>query len=240
MNMHNSLDHDGLDGVLPAKKTTSVTYKYFIWIVPFVILIIILFAVFESKKEKTVVDVALKAKADVQLMTSDKIESIEPKVAVIVKPIEPSSLAELIPDQEKPIDNNVFVKPTKTGLLDSSDKQSGLDSEEMLVVDSIETLDSVVVENSNYTFRFNFSVSTIDSLSTVETQGLIHFVNSCKASVTIVGHTCNMGTAELNHYLALEREKAMQQYLIKQNISSDLLSIRSEGMNQPAYQGVSQ
>lgn len=54
-----------------------------------------------------------------------------------------------------------------------------------------------------------------------------------EATVAIIGHTDNAGSAEYNRELGFERAKHIMNLLVKQGISKNRISIRSQGEEQP-------
>jgi len=253
MKTHSALDHDGLDGILPIVKTTSSGSKFLIWIVLFVILIVAVLTVFWTKQKIPVADDQLIIKTELAGLNTQKnstdikpeaetsIEAAYPSIqeikeikessleTVTVKPVELTPPVVVIADVEKNNDiANTSMPVVERTVTEFPDKQADLDTNKVNINSS-----NRVTTNITETFLFKHAISSMDLISADDTQRLIHYVKRCNSSVMIVGHTCNLGVSEYNQYLGLVRAKAMQQFLIKQNINPDILKVSSDGMNKP-------
>lgn len=248
MKTQSVLDHDGLDGILPIVKSTSSASKLLIWIVLFVILIVTLLTVFWSQQKKSTAN-------DQLIITTELAELNTQKNSTDIKPEEETSLEAAYPSiqETKAIKDSSLetdiTKPVElsppVAVIADVEKINAIASTSMSVVDEKTTafpdkhvdLDTnkVTINSGNKveTFLFEHATSNMGLISANDTQRLIHYVKGCKSSVMIVGHTCNLGVSEYNQYLGLVRAKAMQKFLIKQNITPDILKVSSEGMNNP-------
>lgn len=84
----------------------------------------------------------------------------------------------------------------------------------------------------------NFVYSESDILPEMK-QMLDNKVEILKKYPTIlidcVGHTCNIGTAERNYQLGLERATAVKSYLVSKGISAGRIDVSSRGLEDPAF-----
>ncbi len=55
------------------------------------------------------------------------------------------------------------------------------------------------------------------------------------SKVSVIGHTCNIGSASYNQKLSERRAQAVRDYLIKQGIPADEIEARGEGLRNPKY-----
>jgi len=253
MKTDSALDHDGLDGILPIVKTTSSVSKFLIWVVFFVILVVAVLTVFWTEQNKAVVEDQLITKTELLGLNTQKnstnnkpeaetsIEAAYPSIQEtkeskesslekdIAKPVEFSPPVAVIADVAKinEIANTSMPVVEKEAAV-FPDKQANLDTNKVNINSS-----NRVTTNITETFLFKHATSSMDLISADDTQRLIEYVKRCDSSVMIVGHTCNLGVSEYNQYLGLVRAKAMQQFLIKQNINPDILKVSSDGMNKP-------
>lgn len=248
MKSPHSLDHDGLDGILPNLKAAPSAPKYLIWIGLIFLLLVIILILFWVKKDKLVSDSILLTEAESSThikkkLATIKAEEIRPENNVLDElPLE--SISTLAKQQIKnsPIiklhadSNTSSFSETKSiaspTLGYSIAKQVSSDKPVTTTNDKTNTHDKVVVANTLLTFQFKYSSSEVKVLSEKETNRLTNFVNKCDR-VVIIGHTCNMGSAEFNYKLGLARAISMQKFLIGQGITSGILSTRSEGMEKP-------
>lgn len=248
MNTPRSLDHDGLDGILPpVSKAPSFLQKYLIW---FVVLLAILLLVFWFNKTKPVSNSNLKSKAESTFNSKESFaivdakqtkESEQTKSANIIIATESPSIASLSQSkgQIKGISNNKLslgsantsLKQTTKNSLPSSVKQANLD--EITTITNNKSSTPILTTNTPLTVLFKFSSSEVKSLSTDESKRLSQFISSCDSKISIIGHTCNLGSVTLNYQLGLARAKSIRQYLITQGASPDFLTAHSEGMTKP-------
>ncbi len=248
MNSPHSLDHDGLDGVLPDLKAPSSLHKYLIWIGLVVLLLVIILILFWIKNDKPVSEPILLAEVESSIGTKEKLATIEAEeiksensvpdelpsesVSTLAKQqIKNSSIIKLLADS-----NNSSLNEAKSSASStqgySIESQVSSDKPVTIAVDKTNTSDKVMAENTLLTFNFKHSSSEVKALTVIETKRLTSFVNSCDR-VIIVGHTCNQGPAAFNYQFGLARATSMQQYLIGQGISPGILTARSEGMDKP-------
>jgi len=61
-----------------------------------------------------------------------------------------------------------------------------------------------------------------------------------QAIISIVGHTCNIGSGEYNEKLSYERAEAAKGYLIKKGINHSRIVLKPEGMKNPTYPNTSE
>lgn len=248
MKSPHSLDHDGLDGVLPNLKAPHSLPKYLIWTGLIFLLLVIILILFWVKKDNPVSDSILLTKAESSIHIKEKLATIEAKE---IKP--ENNVPDELPSEpvstpvKQQIKNSPIIKPhadskkssfneTKSSTPPTRDysieNQVSPDKPVPTANDKTNTHDKVVVANTLLTFQFKYSSSEVKALSKKETNRLTNFVSKCDR-VVIVGHTCNMGSAEFNYQLGLARAISMQQFLIGQAITPGILSSRSEGMDKP-------
>ena len=64
-------------------------------------------------------------------------------------------------------------------------------------------------------------------------QKLADRVKGTGESITLIGHTDNVGTAERNQQLGLDRANAIKRLLVSKGVNTDLITTDSKGMSQP-------
>ena len=243
-----SLDHDGLDGVLPDLKAPHSLPKHLIWIGLVFLLLAIILILFWVKKDNPVSGSILLTKAEPSIHIKEKLATIEAKEIKPENNVPDELPSEPVSTQVKQqIKNSPIIKLHADSSNSSfNEKKSSLspalrysiknqdDSDKPVTTanDKTNTDGKAKVANTLLTFQFKYSSSKIKVLSEKETNRLTNFIKKCDR-VVIVGHTCNLGTAKFNYQLGLARAISMQQFLIGQGITPAVLTTRSEGMDKP-------
>lgn len=81
---------------------------------------------------------------------------------------------------------------------------------------------------------FETDKSNLEENSEIELGKLVSFLNTNPSiHIEIQGHTDNIGTADYNLKLSTERAKAVYNYLIDHNISSERLTYKGYGLSEP-------
>ncbi len=243
MNTPHSLDHDGLDGVLPATREPFLLKKTLIWILLAILLALFFIALwFIQPQAVSAPPILIKAesakdiKDTLTVIKPEKINSLKTLPPILsTTPLVIQDKEQLKPHTTSDNSNNIPLNESKNSASSTSDhslnKQANLDTVAPIPVDKNNS-NYVVVTNIMQAILFKHSSSKIKALSADETKHLNNIVNGCD-SVIIIGHTCNQGPSAFNYQLGLARAKSMSQYLINQGSSKDIFTVRSEGMDKP-------
>ena len=81
---------------------------------------------------------------------------------------------------------------------------------------------------------FEFGESTLMPTARQRLQGVSDALKMMEGrKLTIVGHTDNVGDAQANKELSLERARSVRDYLVQQGLSEDMMTIEGRGETQP-------
>lgn len=140
----------------------------------------------------------------------------EPVVAVIEEPITPPILEEVV----KPSPEVVEVVEPKDSVKDT-------------------TLDEFKVEvvrfNEEESIQFNFNERDLRKDTEIRLGRLVRLMVESKAEIIVVGHTCNIGSEDVNYRIGLDRALRVKKYLVEQGVPEDKILIQSMGEKEPKY-----
>lgn len=85
-----------------------------------------------------------------------------------------------------------------------------------------------------FTVRFKFDSSKLALLSSAESADLLNAAKACQGRVSLVGHTCNLGSDASNVQLGLARANALKKWLVGQGVAAERIVTASEGRHKPA------
>jgi|GEM_PF-2121829 len=107
-------------------------------------------------------------------------------------------------------------------------------TEKISVNDTITTVDTLAKNEALPDKLDDFDRSTISAVFQRSLQPLIDYLrNNADASVTLTGHTDNIGSEEYNQMLSVQRAKAVQQFLLQQGIDKKMIRALGMGEKQP-------
>ncbi len=64
---------------------------------------------------------------------------------------------------------------------------------------------------------------------------MVRLMAESKAETIVVGHTCNIGSNEVNYRIGLDRALRVKKYLVEQGVPEDKIQIKSMGEKEPKY-----
>ncbi len=247
------LDQNGLDGVLPEKKTFP---KALVWVALIVILLTSLLLVFfyttkgdtdsnQSKSSEKIIQTEL----NTNLVSDAKEIVLEGKelASDIVLSVDNHSVDQLQASANRPpivlntvvttakekIDNISLPDDSKNEIPENSNSSENIIALKQANVSEV-TKDKVIATISpSYQYIFKLSSSKLKGITVEEDSRLTRFIEQCNNGTVIVGHTCNVGSTAFNYQLGLERATSMKQHLVELGINPNELTLRSAGMNQP-------
>ncbi len=169
-------------------------------------------------------------------------DSFDSEAKEVVQPLTEQSaemiISEIAPEIPNEVQTSEQLEADQTKIL--ADLQTPLtvasiDDNENTIAQSLtaKPISEALTPIVKRSYLFDHETSELKSFSTAEKTALKQWVSSCTGTVTIVGHTCNLGDEKYNEYLGMQRAKSMQQFLIQQNVSPELLTVHSEGIKQP-------
>ena len=109
-----------------------------------------------------------------------------------------------------------------------------LDHEEVVdkfVIDIFCTSGRLVLRSVQ--FALGSAEITRDSASVLDE--LANILSGRNSSITISGHTCTLGSEQLNQRLSERRAASVKAYLVKKGIPADSMSTRGYGFHQPKF-----
>ncbi len=81
--------------------------------------------------------------------------------------------------------------------------------------------------------QFNFDTTDLSHLQQSKKVALITFAQECKKNIIVTGHTCNIGSGEVNWAVGLARAEATKIFLNQKGIPAKKITINSLGEKQP-------
>lgn len=104
---------------------------------------------------------------------------------------------------------------------------------EKLILDEFRT--EVMRFNADENIQFNFNQRELNEALRTRLAGLVELMAKSECVTLIVGHTCNIGSEEVNYLVGLERAKRVKQYLVEQGIPKSKIQIGSKGAAEPKF-----
>jgi outer membrane protein OmpA-like peptidoglycan-associated protein len=247
MNTPRALDHDGLDGVLPPPPPPFKKRKFWIGLAVLLVILLILFWLSTTKPGSDTTSLSktellLSTEGNIEPMESESIKLVSSSVqndsSLVSASSQSNDQIESMSDINVSIDsNNSFLKETKKSELpisgQLSDPQPGFDKVVTITAENKYNSNNENVANSTQIYLFKVSSRELPSFSKDEAKRLTDLIDRCDTKIIVVGHTCSLGTAEFNDGLGLARATSMYQYLIRQGVNPDVITVRSEGMGKP-------
>lgn len=254
-----SLDHDGLDGVLPSldkarldsgnlrvkpekalKKPKRSNVPWLVGVVGLLALLAVL-TIDLSKIPDSTTETAALSKPIIPAEPSAEISRQQPEIAA-TKPEAPAgpAAAAMAP---------IPVAETKTEAGPAPDaqqtEQASIEGEQQLA-DAIASLpteptaagvskaaaDTFAVPR--FTVYFKFDSGQLAQQSAAAVDELVSAAQSCSGQVRLVGHTCNLGTDAGNLALGRIRANVVKKMLVARGIPKQNIVTASEGMARPA------
>jgi OOP family OmpA-OmpF porin len=83
--------------------------------------------------------------------------------------------------------------------------------------------------------QFALGSAVITNESSAVLNEVANILRSSKASVAVAGHTCSLGSDQLNQGLSERRAAAVKTYLVKKGIPADTISTHGYGKTMPKY-----
>lgn len=244
MNTPRFLDVDGLDGVLiqPAKKSKFIFLALLI-----LCLVIALLCGFLYVKTDVIQTFFLKS-------VNEKLNTVrEPVLEVKIESVDTTSEQSVIFElPEEATASGGYQQLDKYSAAIQSDRLSSKADVETVLNDgrfvsvpsveikataptekNISEVKKLISHNLKYKFSFKFSSTSVELVSATEVKALTYFIEQCDNTVSVIGHTCNLGSVKYNYQLGLNRAKAMYKYLVKKGIKPNALNVISKGMTEP-------
>lgn len=218
MKKRRTLDHDGLDGVLPSAgsaKPKAIWFQSPWFLMILCSLLIILF--FAQKQSE--MPLALTAEHPPQA----GIVSAKTDLATEAENLHPAGVESA---------SESAAKPTNaTPLVESGDVQmpKAQPDPEPVVSEQVKSPSAAA-----FTVYFELASSKLNLLPEAEIGNVVSAAKSCSSRIKLIGHTCNLGTAAGNQKLGLARAKAVENLLVAQDIKRQRIVTESKGMRQPA------
>lgn len=101
---------------------------------------------------------------------------------------------------------------------------------------SLEELKAEVIRfNEDESIQFNFNERDLREETKIRLYRLVRLVTQSQAGTIVVGHTCNIGTDEVNNRIGLDRANRVKSYLIEQGVPEDKIQIQSMGEKDAKY-----
>ena len=261
MKQQHSLDHDGLDGILPSspKPKSNYFYSRLFWLVP--ILIIIASTAFWLQKNRQIYPLQSSARLENLPHLSDGItvaKNESPTSSISTQRVPPSISGQ---------SGNVSLpspNPTEPTLSDNSHSNQSPEALENQITPARKSADAEtatsmkppVIEpvpaanaqknkhqstkplmNKTIIVNFKFASSGLN-LSKTEKTDLTRLLERCNNQIEITGYTCNLGSPDHNQKLGLARAHALKQLLIRNGVPGERIITVSKGMQNPVASNV--
>ncbi|CAA9891941.1 conserved hypothetical protein [Candidatus Methylobacter favarea] len=218
MKQPHSLDHDGLDGILPASRQPQPQYFYFKLFGLAAILIIMAIAAFWLQKNLQRHPLQTSARPENLTELNDKItraekESPNKLPAALENQTShagESAEAEMAASKKSPISEPV------TAAIPQKDKDQ---------------YDKSLISNG-FKVYFKFASSTVD-LSKTEKTDLTRLAEKCNNQILITGYTCSLGSPDHNQTLGWARANTLKRLLISHGVPAERIKTASKGMHTP-------
>ncbi|CAD6876736.1 OmpA family protein [Methylomonas fluvii] len=248
-----SLDHDGLDGIIPSTdkarksagdpqgKSDKTFKKPLRRHVPWLLGVMGLLAVVAV----LVPDLAQKPAAISQTVALNKqatpVISPEPATPDTQAPkpsteAAPTLLAEAKPDQSIAANQDAQQSASGNDNPQTSDPLPELPTEPTAAGIPKASPDSAAQTSGapSFTVYFKFDSSKLTSESANSSNELLSAAKGCQKRIKLTGHTCNLGSDAANVQLGLTRANAVKKLLVAKGIGSTAIFTASEGMRNPA------
>ncbi|MGZ0078949.1 OmpA family protein [Methylomonas sp. YC3] len=248
-----SLDHDGLDGIIPSTdkarlssanpqgKSDKAFKKPLRSNVPWLLGVIGLLAVVAV----LVPDLAQKPAAISQTADLSKpaapATGPEPATPDTQAPqpsteAAPALLAEAKPDQAIAAKQDAQQSASGNDNPQTSDPMPELPTEPTAAGIPKVSPDTAAQTSgtSSFTVYFKFDSSKLTPESANSSNELLSAARSCQNRIKLTGHTCNLGSDAANVQLGLTRANAVKRLLVGKGIGSTAIFTASEGMRNPA------
>lgn len=211
MKKHRSLDYDGLDGVL---HVTDTDQSKSVWRPSYGLGAVVLVGSIGAFLSLSSMQQPAKPVVNAQHVADN---------TTLVKPTEstapPTPVA--IPTHEAApatIENKPMVET-------AADTEQPTSSSMPAAVSQITTPAMIY-------FKLDASKPNLSDKDQIKT--LANAAKNCPELIQLTGHTCNLGTADLNKALGLTRAANVKKWLVTQGIAAEKIRIASEGMDKPA------
>jgi type IX secretion system PorP/SprF family membrane protein len=92
----------------------------------------------------------------------------------------------------------------------------------------------LILEKATLRFGFEFNSSSINHETSRYLDDLAKtLIDNPKLKIRLTGHTDNVGSAEFNLKLSLQRAQSMKNYLVKKGVSAACISVEGKGLSEP-------
>lgn len=254
-----SLDHDGLDGVLPSvgkarlesgnvpakpekalKQPKRGNVPWLVGVVGLLALVAVLTPDLLKKPEPATESAAL-GKPIIPAEPSAEISRQQPEIAATKLEAQagptaaepaPMPVAEAKPEAGLAPDAQQMEQASIEGEQQVADAIAGLPTEPTAAGVSKAAADVVAVPR--FTVYFKFDSGQLAQQSAAAAAELLSAAQSCSGRVRLVGHTCNLGTDAGNLALGRIRANAVKKMLVARGIPKQNIVTASEGMARPA------
>ncbi|OAI07837.1 OmpA family protein [Methylomonas methanica] len=254
-----SLDHDGLDGIIPStdkarlksgnpqgkadkifKKPRDGHVPWLLGVIGLLALAVVFVPDLTQKPEAISQIAALdkqvtpvKSPASTPLVASENTDTPAPK-----SPAEaaPALVAEAKPDHALAANQNAQQSATGDANIQSPDALPELPTEPTAAGTPKSSPDKAAQTSAAvpFTVYFKFDSSKLTPESANSANELLSAAKSCQNRIKLNGHTCNLGSDAANIQLGLTRANAVKKLLIANGIGAKVILTASEGMRKPA------
>ncbi|OAI09399.1 hypothetical protein A1353_03580 [Methylomonas methanica] len=254
-----SLDHDGLDGIIPStdkarpksgnpqgkadkifKKPRDGHVPWLLGVIGLLALAVVFVPDLTQKPEAISQIAALdkqatpvKSPASTPLVASENTDTPAPKPPAEAAP---TLVAEAKPDHALAANQNAQQSATGDADIQSPDALPELPTEPTAAGIPKSSPDNAAQMSAAlpFTVYFKFDSSKLTPESANSANELLSAAKSCQNRIKLNGHTCNLGSDAANLQLGLTRANAVKKLLIANGIGAKVILTASEGMRKPA------
>lgn len=256
MNQKQSLDHDGLDGILASSHQPDSRYSYFrfLWLIP--ILILIASAALWLRENRQNQPPSPSARlGNLPHPSGDRItlaKNEAPVTSVSSQNAQPpasnrpdnvalpdlSRDVPVLPDSVHPSQSPGALENEAPQALESAKAETTIAEKPPVIETKPATFEkhkdisAKSLINENFKVNFKFASSEVN-LSKTEKADLTRLVEKCDNQIEITGYTCMMGSPEFNQQLGLMRARALKRLLISEGVPANRILTASKGMQNP-------
>ncbi|MCQ8116441.1 OmpA family protein [Methylomonas rosea] len=254
-----SLDHDGLDGIIPStdkarlksgnpqgksdktlKKPMHSNVPWLLGVIGSLALLAVLVPDLTQKPEAITQTAALdkqaapvKSPASTPLVASENTDTPAPKPPAEAAP---TLVAEAKPEHSLAANQNAQQSAAGDADIQSPDALPELPTEPTAAGIPKSSPDKAVQASAAvpFTVYFKFDSSKLTPESANSANELLSAAKNCRNLIKLNGHTCNLGSDAANLQLGLTRANAVKKLLIASGIGAKAILTASEGMRKPA------